>query len=113
MGKKITIWLNEEAYSFVGEVDGKGTIINQLIIDHFSNDEAVLEEKMNGLTRQRDMIKAQLVDLREARLREQNLRKRKEELTKEEKEHRFFIEDLKGKWQRGEITDDEYWANFN
>ena len=105
-------YLNDEALELTQGLQGKNTLVNQLIIDHFSNDEEILESKMDSLTRERDMIKSKLTGIRETKMKAKTLKERQEALTKESREYKAKIDKLKKDWQDGKISDKEYWKNF-
>ena len=109
MGKNKTVYLQDDVLELIDELEGWGTIINNAIREYFANDEAHLERKMSNLTRDRDMIKAKLTELRERRMKEKTLSQRKQELNREERERKAKIDKLKQDWQEDKISDDEYW----
>ena len=49
MGKNYTIYFHDETDELLGSVDGKGKLINQLIIDYFNEDLEYLIRKLSKL----------------------------------------------------------------
>jgi len=119
-GQQKQIYLHDDVLRLLrGTIEGvepfKGSfseLVNELIRRHFSNDEAVLEKKMDELTRERDMLQAKLTGIRETKMREQTRLLQKKEQTEDTIKKKAFLAKLKQDWQDGKINDDEYWSNF-
>jgi len=115
MGQNKTIYLHDDVLQLTGNGDviNFGKLINDLLREHFSNSEEALQKKMDNLTRERDMVKAQLVNQREANLRKMTAIKQIKEMTQQEIQRKQEIADLKEQLKNGEITEEEYWKHFD
>jgi hypothetical protein len=64
MGKNLTIYFDEESIDYIEKVEGKGTLINQLIKDHFSNDLENLIRRSKELNFQLEEINNKIEKIR-------------------------------------------------
>ena len=114
MGVNKMIYFSEDVLEMAGNgsISNFNGFINDLVRDHFSNDLEILEAKMDTLTKQRDLIKAQIVEIRESRLKATTAKLAKEAVSQKDIDHKAKINKLKADWQAGKISDTEYWENF-
>lgn len=113
MGKNITIYFNDEVLELIEKIDGKGTLINQIIIDHFSNDEDVLRRNMERLDRELNIVRAKLEAKLEAKAnerlkREANLTKTTQASKKKREKYDKIRKGLELMVKNKEITFEEY-----
>lgn len=109
MGKNITIYFNDEVLELIEKIDGKGTLINQIIIDHFSNDEDVLRRNMERLDRELNIVRAKLEAKANERLkREANLTKTTQASKKKREKYDKTRKGLALMVKNKEITFEEY-----
>lgn len=109
MGKNITIYFNDEVLELIEKIDGKGTLINQIIIDHFSNDEDVLRRNMERLDRELNIVRAKLEAKANERLkREANLTKTTQASKKKREKYDKIRKGLELMVKNKEITFEEY-----
>jgi len=113
MGKNSTIYLKDEVIELLGEMEGKGTLINSLILDHFSNDEDILVRKLKALERESNFIRKKLEAKQNQRLKLETLRQRKAEVSRGEIIRRKKLENWKQKHESEEITEEQYMKAFN
>ena len=113
MGKNLTIYFSDEALELIEHLEGKGSLINKLVIEHFSNDEETLrrkvelaEQEFNALNAKLKMKVSQRLDMEAKRTIE---RKKSESEIKRKEE----VEEMKRKLAAGEITEDEYFEFFD
>jgi hypothetical protein len=113
MGKNHSIYFDDETDSLVGSVEGKGTLINQLIKDYFSNDEEVLRRKLEKIDIERTAILKKLEAKQNERARKLLEGQKKQQLTKEQQ----YKEDIKSElleiYKQDKLTDDQYSECFN
>jgi len=112
MGKNLTIYFNDECLELIEAIEGKGTLINQLILDHFANDEENLRLKIDKAEMEFNQLRARLnVKIKH---REMLAAKKLEvhKLSQEEQERQNRLAKHQMAWENSEITDEEYWAKF-
>lgn len=112
MGKTITIYFSDEALTFIEHLEGKGTLINELVINHFSNDEENIRRRITHFEGELAFQKKKLNDrLNEKEAERAKLRAR-QEVSAEQKIKNEVNELLTRAWQREKITDEEYYSCF-
>ena len=107
------IYFNEQSEELLGEVEGKGTLINSLILEHFSNDEEHIRRKIEHLEQQFNAETAKLnlkVEQRQRKAAEA-MEVKKESI--DEIEHKAAVTAWKFKLENGEITMEEYMKGFD
>lgn len=112
MGKNIMVYFNDEALAFIEHYANRGTLLNELVVAHFSNDEEVLREKVIARERELSRMKAALQDKVEERLQRQRRENERKELTSDQKATKDLVERFFSFWQDNKIDDDTYWSCF-
>tara|TARA_Y100000310_G_C20272405_1_gene618636 strand:- start:50 stop:418 length:369 start_codon:yes stop_codon:yes gene_type:complete len=115
MGKNMTIYFSDDVLELIGEVDGKGTLINELIREHFSHDEETLRRKVDMAEQEFNALNARLklkVQQREDLLQQQKKIKKQ---TQAQIDRANVVAGIKAQYDAGEMTTDEYlnWFNDN
>jgi flagellar biosynthesis GTPase FlhF len=113
MGENITIYFREEVVQLIKDREGRGALINDLIIDHFANDEDIIRIKLDKAEMEFNQLKARLNKKIEEKemIRQKAMEVKKD--SQEEINRKKQIESLKEKWQNNEIDDDEYFSHFD
>lgn len=109
MGKNLTIYFDDEALSYIEAIDGKGTLLNQLVKEHFGNDIENLKRKASSLNLEIEQINNKIQKIRENADLNNRIKREKEQQTEaqiQKKEFIIFFNTLKNTEQ---ITIDE-WA---
>lgn len=112
MGKNVSLYLDDEADELVGSITGRGTLINNLIKEHFSNDEDYLNRKKKALELELSAINAKLQAKAEEKFKLLEDLKKEKEVSKEETERKIALTEWERKWADEEISDDEYFSKF-
>ena len=113
MGKNHMIYFNENSEELLGEVAGRGTLINELIAEHFSRDEDTLRRKVDMAEQEFNALNARLklkVEQREELLHQQKKIKKQ---TEWQIQRTKDIDKMKKKLENKEITEDEYFEFFD
>ena len=113
MGKNITIYIKDDVLELIEGIEGKGTLINSLILEHFSNDEEILLRRLNILERESNFARKKLEDKKNTRLQAEESRKKKDEVSRGEVIRRESLNEWKRKYKDDEITEDQYLKAFN
>lgn len=109
MGKNYTIYFHDDVDELIGQVDGKGTLINNLIRQHFSHDEETLRRKITIMNRELDILKVKLESKREERLQKEGATAEiKEERMNRKKKHDIAKKKIIQQAENKEITFDEF-----
>jgi len=113
MGKNLTIYFNDRAIELIEGVEGKGTLLNELVINHFDNDEEILKVQIESLEKDLARLRAKLQDKIEERVKISKLKTEnsKERMAREERKN--ISEKLAQIWKEEKITDEQYWACFD
>ena len=112
MGKVFSLYLDDEATELVGSIEGRGTLINNLIKEHFSDDEDFLNRKKKQLENGLNSINARLQEKINKKLEHLKEIEAKEKVSDEELERKAALAAWERKWSNEEITDDEYFEKF-
>ncbi len=113
MGKNQTIYFNDNSIELLGDIEGKGTLINKLIEEHFSSDEDILQRRVELAEQSLNALKAKLSIKVEHRLKLKTDREEKDKLSEEEQERKNRLESHKSQYKNKKITDKAYFAKFN
>ncbi len=108
-----TIYFDKDSEELFGSVEGKGTLINELIKEYFSNDEDTLRRKVERLEQEFNALTAKLKLKVEQRLEAQEKVKVVEKQSKAQIERKKTVDKHKEKFANGKITEDEYWEFFD
>ena len=111
----MTIYFSDDVLELIGEVDGKGTLINELIREHFSHDEETLRRKVDMAEQEFNALNARLklkVQQREDLLQQQKKIKKQ---TQAQIDRANVVAGIKAQYDAGEMTTDEYlnWFDDN
>ena len=109
MGKNVSLYLDDDSEELVGSIDGRGTLINNLIKEHFSNDEDFLQRKLRALEIEINSVRAKLKSKWEekakiAKEREEELSKPKPISNEQQRQIDMWAEALK----EGKISQEEH-----
>jgi len=119
MGKNIMIYFDDEAIDLVEKIEGRGTLINQLVKDHFSNDIEFLERKLKTLDLEKsitlkklDVMKNQKIEIQQRQIEKSRCtNKLIENREKREIEARTtYLKNLYDKFEIKPKTEKEFWA---
>lgn len=113
MGENRTIYLDDESLNYIDKLEGKGTLINQLIKDYFSQDEEILKLKLEKLDNDRKIIIQQLDNKQTEKARRLIAEQQMNRLSSESSEKRQLKEKLLEIYKEEKITDEEYQNCFN
>lgn len=108
MGKNITIYFDDECCELIEKIEGKGTLINQLVKEHFSNDEEVLQRKLKAVDIERTLILKKLDEKQNIKARLNALKTKESDLTKAQRTKQQVKDFLLKIYQEDKITDDQY-----
>lgn len=113
MGKNHSIYLDDESDELIGNVEGKGTIINKLIKEYFLNtDEDYLRRLIENKQQELEFYKKKLDKLITRRTHD-NIVKELSKEEKAEKEKRALISDtLLKMWRDEKLNDKQYYGCF-
>lgn len=106
------IYLDNEADELIGSLEGKGTIINNLIKDHFANDEETLRRKLMTAETEVATLKAKINVKIQARMAVKKAEEEQAKVTEEEEERQKKADEWKRKWIDEEINDNTYYDGF-
>lgn len=93
MGRNLTIYFDDESLEYIEHLEGRGTLINDLIHENFRNDEENLKKRLDKADKEKAEILRKLTDLQNKKFEKQSLESQK---IKEELQERDFV-DLKAK----------------
>jgi len=113
MGKNMSLYLSDDVLELIGAIEGKGTLINELIREHFSNDEETLRMRVQESSRELDILKLRLTKAMEKRLHRETQANLTTAQHKKAEKRALAVAEHQRKWKAGEISDAEYWAFFD
>ena len=113
MGKNYTIYFHDDVVVNIEGLEGKGTLINQLVKDHFSNDEEILYRKIEETERTLSHLRTKYEGVREGKRQVREKEMQFKEVTIQMKEVGYLKTQLQRMWKDDEITDDDYWSCFD
>lgn len=114
MGKNYTIYLHDDVEVLINDVENRGSLINNLIRDHFaSNDEEYIRRQIENKRQEEDFLQKRLDKLITKRTAENN--KVKESIDSEALKAKKDIvrEKIMTLWREDKIKDDDYYSCFN
>ena len=113
MGKNHMIYFDEETEELAGGIEGRGTLVCELIKQHFSNDEETLRRKVEASEQEFNALTAKLnLKVKQRQDKEAKNREVKKQ-SKEEIERRIQLNEWKKKLEKHEITAEEYFKAFD
>lgn len=83
MGKNITIYFDDECIEYIANLEGKGTLINNLLKDHFRNDEDNLMRRLQLVDNEKKEILRKLDEFQTIRARKEIHNAKEREMTEE------------------------------
>lgn len=112
MGENLTIYFDDEALSFIKGIEGRGTLINQLIKEHFSSDIDILMRKEAAIESELKAVRDKLA-FRRKELKEKRESSEEEKEAKRAKSRRkAFLEAFTEAWRQEKLSDEEYYSCF-
>jgi len=109
----MTIYFSDDVLELIEGIEGKGTLINELIREHFSHDEETLRRKVDMAEQEFNALNARLklkIQQREAILQQQKKIKKQDKASLDRKAE---VDKIKKDLASGKITQKEYFAFFD
>lgn len=113
MGKNYTIYFHDDVAELIGTVEGKGTLINELIREHYSNDEETLRRKVSMAEQEFNALNARLKLKVEQRHEAQEKINVVKKLSAEEDHRKKALEKWKKLMDTDKIDVDKYMSAFD
>lgn len=108
MGKNIMIYFDDECIELIGNIEGRGTLVNQLVKDHFSNEIESLIRKSQMINLQLEEVNNKIQKIREMKNQSEITSRKKQQLTNEELRKKEFAAKFNQLKDDGKITIDEW-----
>lgn len=108
MGRNLTIYFDDECLSYIEGVEGRNGLINNLIKQHFRNDEENLRRRLQEVDFQRKEIIRKLDHFESEKVRKMLAEQKKIELTEQQIEEKEIREKLDEMLRKDLISIDQW-----
>lgn len=112
MGKNHNVYFDDESCRYIDGLEGKGTLLNQLVKEHFSNTEETLISKLTQIDIERKSIMQKLSVIQNEKARKVIEANKKRQLTAAEQYKVDCLNHIQRLWKEDKISEEDYHKCF-